>query len=142
MTGCDGEIQIEGKAFEWVDPPDGANSIIYISNASRLINASPESKPEATLQRLIDSIPSNITRIPLEGVALAWKPHLSKELVTITTSNANGDFNYWSLTDAGKYATTISASKDDYISASGCTNHQISYAHIMVIILVRDKNNE
>jgi hypothetical protein len=136
LTSCDGEILIQGKAFEWVNPPEGAKSMIFILNADRSTKADPQSKPEATLQRLIDNIPSGVNKIPLEAVKVTETHNSTKNTFM---SNFTGDFENWRVTDAGEYNIAISAEKEGYLSISGQTKHQLLDAHMVVIVLVRDK---
>jgi myo-inositol-hexaphosphate 3-phosphohydrolase len=141
IIGCDGAIKIKGRAYEWINAPEGAQGMIFISEADLRIDrieADPSLGIEPTLQRLVESVPEDITVVPLEDVKIIVESEKVGELTT--TSNGSGDFEYWRVTAAGRYQITITASKDGYIDVIGKTEHELVFAHVIVVILVKNKN--
>jgi len=133
--GCDGLIDFEGKAFEWVDAPEGAQGMVFISKAIRKLDDDGNYDTEQSLQTLIDSIPKEIKVVPLGAVKITVE---SKEGGDETTfSNVNGDFKHSSVTAPGNFKISLKASKDGYINVFGETEHDWEYVHVLVVILVK-----
>lgn len=131
----DGEIDIVGKAYEWVNAPKNSKSIIYIENASRLVYADNSTKAEPTLTRLIENIPENMKVLPLHNVDIRIDgPRISAIHVT---SDGNGDFEYWEITAPGEWPISISANKEGYLEVFTETDHILEYTHVIVAVLVK-----
>lgn len=129
LTGCyfgDGALSIRGIVYEWVNPPAGATSKIYVTNVTSWQDVEP------TLEKESENFRANgIPKLPLENVEISAGDKFK------TTSDLKGEFSESWVAAPGRYTIHIKASKSGYLEVSDRVAHGDAFHHVVIVLLVR-----
>ena len=136
----DGSLEVNGKTYEWIDAPAGAASKIYIEYVFT------DSDVEPTLKKMQENIASDISKVPLNGVEIAIGLKESIEKIGEeyyhweTHSDVSGNIDdYWMVTYL-KAQLLVRASKSGYMEVLGEAEYGGIGTLVIIVILVKDNN--
>ena len=131
IAGCDGFTVPHGFAYEWVDPPPGVTSTIYITEVDLGKDVEP------AIENAIGSLPTDISRIPLGGVRISIEG--SPRGTLSIHSKSNGEIEGSWLVQSGWYQLHFIASKAGYKDTSEYAESRGPGHYIIIVVLVRDQ---